>query len=103
MIDNAFRSRNPLFKMSERYQTEKQKRRLKRSKGKPKQFSRDDFYFDKEAMTCRCPAGDEMWCSGDNVKSGERIYRRFVSYLKDCKDCLLQTQCMRKAPNKTGR
>jgi len=46
MADNAFRSRNPLFKISETYATEKEKRRLKRSKGKPKQFCSDDFYFD---------------------------------------------------------
>jgi len=60
MADNAFRSRNPLFQVSETYATEKEKRRLKPSKGKPKQFNRDDFYFDKDTQTCRCPAGKEM-------------------------------------------
>jgi len=44
-----------------------------------------------------------MWCSGENVKSGEHIYTRFVGYLKDCKPCPLQKQCMRKLANKTGR
>jgi len=60
MENNAFRSRNPLLKESKTYQTEKEKRRLKRSKGKPRQFSRDDFYFDKVIMTCRYPAGKSM-------------------------------------------
>ena len=103
IADTQFRSRNPLFKNSETYHTEKEKQRLKRSKGKPRKFTSADFHFDKSKLECRCPAGNEMWCGGDNVKSGERIYTRFVGYLSDCKHCPLQKQCMRKAPNKTGR
>ena len=103
MADTAFRSRNPLFKTSETYQTEKEKRRLKRSKGKPRQFSRDDFYFDKSSLTCRCPAGNEMWLSCKNIENKGKQYTRFLGYLKDCRTCSLQSQCMRKAPNKQGR
>jgi uncharacterized protein (UPF0179 family) len=44
-----------------------------------------------------------MWCSGDGLKNGERSYIRFSGYLKDCKKCPLQSQCMRKVPLKTGR
>jgi hypothetical protein len=44
-----------------------------------------------------------MKCGVDKVKSGKQIYTRFVGYLSDCKNCPLQRQCMRKAPNKTGR
>ncbi len=103
IADTQFRSRNPLFKSSETYHTEKEKRRLKRSKGAPRRFTSTDFHFDKDNQQCRCPAGNEMWCSGDNVNSGKRIYTRFVGYLKDCKYCPLQKQCMRKPPTKTGR
>ena len=103
IADTKFRSRNPLFKVSETYHTEKEKRRLKRSKGKPRLFTSQDFHYDKSTKSCRCPAGNEMWCSGDNLKSADRIYTRFVGYLKDCKSCPLQRQCMRKKPNKTGR
>ena len=103
MADNAFRSRNPLFKMSETYQTEKEKRRLKRSKGKPKQFSRDDFYFDKEAMTCRCPAGKIMWLQSQQIITQGKAYTRFSGFLKHCRVCPLQQQCMRNPPKETGR
>ncbi|NQY89405.1 MAG: transposase [Colwellia sp.] len=103
IADTQFRSRNPLFKTSETYHTEKEKRRLKRSKGRLRLFTSADFHFDNSQQQCRCPAGHEMWCRGDNIKSGKRIYTRFVGYLKDCKQCPLQKQCMRKAPNKTGR
>ncbi len=103
MADTQFRSRNPLFKTSETYHSEKEKRRLKRSKGRARLFTSADFHFDKNKQQCRCPAGNEMWCSGDKIKSGERIYTRFSGYLKNCKQCPLQKQCMRKTPNKTGR
>jgi transposase len=103
MADTAFRSRNPLFKTSETYQTEKEKRRLKRSKGRPKQFSIDDFYLDKDKLTCRCPAGNEMWLSCQNIDVKGKQYIRFQGYLKDCRTCPLQSQCMRKVPKKTGR
>jgi rRNA processing protein Gar1 len=103
MADNAFRSRNPLFKVSETYQTEKEKRRLKRSKGKPKQFSRDDFYFDKDTMSCRCPAGKSMWLQSEQIITQGKAYTRFSGYLKHCRVCHLQQQCMRKPPKEIGR
>jgi len=103
MADNAFRNRNPLFQISETYATEKEKRRLKRSKGKPKQFSGDDFYFDKDTETCRCPAGKDMWLQSNHINVAGKSYTRFTGYLKDCKVCPLRRQCMRKAPTKTGR
>ena len=103
MADNAFRSRNPLFKESETYQTEKEKRRLKRSKGKPKQFSRDDFHFDKATKTCRCPAGKNMWLQSKQIITEGKHYTRFSGFLKHCRVCPLQQQCMRKPPKVTGR
>jgi transposase len=103
MADTAFRSRNPLFKTSETYHTEKEKRRLKRSKGRAKLFTSADFYFDKDKLTCRCPAGNEMWLSIKRLETGDRQYARFTGYLKDCRVCPLQSQCMRKKPNSQGR
>jgi hypothetical protein len=103
IADTRFRSRNPLFKTSETYHTEQEKRRLKRSKGKPRLFTSKDFHYDKTKQQCYCPAGNKMWSGGTALKSGQQIYTRFIGYLKDCKTCTLQPQCMRKVPNKTGR
>jgi len=61
IADTKFRSRNPVFKTSETYQTEQEKRRLKRSKGRPRLFSAKDFHFNKDTMECRCPAGKLLW------------------------------------------
>jgi hypothetical protein len=95
IADNQFRKRNPLFQESETYETEQEKRRLKRRNGKPRLFTCDDFHYDEATQTCRCPAGNEMWRSGINVKSYNQEYTRFCGYLKDCKTCPLQQQCMR--------
>lgn len=103
IADNQFRKRNPLFKESETYETAQEKRRLKRRNGQPRLFTSADFYFDEVTQTCRCPAGNEMWRSGTQVKSYHHEYTRFCGYLNDCKVCPLQQQCMRKAPIKTGR
>ena len=103
MADTAFRSRNPLFQESKTYQTEQEKRRLKRSKGRPRLFNSDDFYFDKLTLTSQCPAGKEMWLSVKNIETAGRQYVRFSGYLKDCRICPLQQQCMRKVPTKQGR
>jgi transposase len=103
IADSQFRKRNPLFKDSETYHTEKEKRRLKRSKGKPRKFTAQDFHYDKDTQTCRCPAGNIMWCSGNNLSSNNKQYTRFTGYLKDCQACPLQVQCMRKPPSDRGR
>lgn len=103
IADNQFRKRNPLFKDSETYHTEKEKRRLKRSKGKPRRFTALDFNYDKDTQTCHCPAGNIMWRSGTSLKSNNKQCTRFTGYLKDCQTCPLQAQCMRKPPTDRGR
>jgi hypothetical protein len=103
IADTAFRSRNPLFQASETYHTEKEKRRLKRRKGKPKLFTPADFYFDEDKSKCICPAGHDMWLSIKQLESGHKQYMRFTGYLKDCRVCPLQRQCMIKTPTKQGR
>jgi len=103
MADTAFRSRNPLFKESETYHTEQEKRRLKRSKGRSRLFNSSDFHFDEKKQICHCPAGKEMWLSVKDVETAGRHYVRYSGYLKDCRVCPLQTQCMRKKPIKQGR
>lgn len=103
IADTQFRKRNPLFKDSETYHTEKEKRRLKRSDGKPRRFTAEDFHYDKATQTCHCPAGNIMWRSGTNLMSNKKQCTRFTGYLKDCKVCPLQAQCMRKPPTDRGR
>jgi len=103
IADTQFRSRNPLFKTSETYHTEQEKRRLKRSKGRARLFSRDDFHFSPSTNTCICPAGKALWLQSPNITTNGKSYSRFTGYLKDCRTCPLQKQCMRNKPKSTGR
>ncbi len=103
MADTQFRSRNPLFKTSETYHTAQEKRRLKRSKGKPRQFTQDDFNFDPVSKHCICPAGKTLWRQSTSIITQGKSYIRFTGYLKDCRVCPLQKQCMRKPSKSTGR
>jgi len=103
MADSAFRSRNPLFNQSETHQTEQEKRRLKRSKGRSRLFNSSDFHFGEKKQTCHCPAGKEIWLSVKDAGTADRDYVRYSGYLKDCRVCLLESQCMRKKPTKQGR
>ena len=45
----------------------------------------------------------EMWLSVKQVETAGRQYVRFSGYLKDCRVCSLQSQCMRKPAVKQGR
>ncbi|MBL4764787.1 MAG: transposase, partial [Colwellia sp.] len=50
-----------------------------------------------------CPAGNSLWLQSESIDVGGKKYRRFTGYLKDCRVCPLQKQCMRKTPQSTGR
>ncbi len=103
LADTQFRSRNPLFQTSETYHTEQEKRRLKRSKGRPRLFTQDNFVFNANTNTCVCPVGKTLWRQSTRIIIQDKSYVRFTGYLKDCRVCPLQRQCMRKPPKATGR
>lgn len=90
IADTQFRSRHPLFKISETYHTEKEKRRLQRSKGRARLFTSNDFHFDEVNMSCRCPAGKTMWLRSPKITTNGKNDSRFTGYLKDCQYCPLQ-------------
>lgn len=54
-------------------------------------------------MTCRCPSGKNMWLQNKIIIYRGKSYTRFSGYLKDCRVCPLQRQCMRNPPKVIGR
>jgi len=103
IADTGFRSRNPLFTQSATYHTEKEKNRKKRSKIKQKRFTPADFNFNKQQMTCVCPAGQPMWLNSENNKIKDKFYYRFEGFLKHCRNCTVQKRCMQKEVKTHGR
>lgn len=93
LADGNFRKRDPRFINRDRYQP---------SSRKNKWFKAEDFHYNAESGECSCPAGKGMW-SGGMRKINNDDYIAFSGYLKDCRQCPLQKQCMRKPPAQQGR
>lgn len=93
IADGNFRKRDPRFKDRDRFQPKARQRQ---------HFSVDAFRYDAHTQQCHCPAGKVMWCHGEYERYGNR-YMTFVGYLKDCRTCPLQKNCMRKPPGDRGR
>ena len=93
IADGNFRKRDPRFIDRDRYQPKARKARW---------FKADDFTYDPDTQTCRCPAGNAMWSGGKRVIDGNH-YRNFTGYLDKCRSCPLLKQCMRKPIKEQGR
>jgi len=94
VADGNFRKRDP------KYQDYK---RFKPKERQAKFFSSSDFTYDPDKNTCHCPRGKEMWCRGPAYEKYGNRYVAFSGYLKDCRDCPLVKQCMRKPIKEIGR
>ena len=103
--DTQFRQRDPLFKESESVQTHKahrQQTRKDKLNGK-KGYPSDRFTLNREAKRCVCPNGHEMMYHGDHFIINNKRYMRFKSFLKNCRECPLQKECMSKPLKEHGR
>ena len=103
--DTQFRQRNPLFKESEsvkKHKTNRQKTRKDKPKGK-RGYTAEKFILNREAKICVCPNGHKMMYHGDHFEINHKRYMRFKSYLKNCRDCPLQHECMKKPVKEHGR
>lgn len=103
--DTHFRQRDPLIGESDtvkRHKAQRQKTRKDKSKGHSG-FSADQFVLNRESKICVCPNGHEMMYHGDHFEINNKRYMRFKSYLKHCRVCPLQSQCMKKPLREHGR
>jgi len=67
-----------------------------KSKREDGTFSREDFTFDQERNVYICPAGKVLTTTGKVATDGETLYYRAKT--RDCRGCLLKSQCCPKAP-----
>jgi transposase len=103
--DNNFRQRDPKFSESDsvkKHKAHRQKTRKDQPKGQLK-YPASDFTVNKEAKICVCPNGHEMMYHGDHFIIGNKRYLRFKSFLKNCRGCPLQSQCMKNSVKEHGR
>lgn len=103
--DNNFRQRDPKFFESEsvrKHKIQRQKTRKDKPQGTLK-FPASDFAVNKKTKVCVCPNGHEMMYHGDHFMINNKRYLRFKSYLKNCRNCPLQSQCMKNPVKEHGR
>ena len=52
---------------------------------------------------CVCPNGKQMLYVGDDFETANGPHMRFRGMQKDCRACLLQSQCMKREVKQQGR
>lgn len=93
IADGNFRKRDPRFADKPRHHP---------APRRSKYFAPGEFDYNPVAGTCRCPAGKMMWKRFEAERDGKQ-YITFTGHLNDCRDCPLQSRCMRRPPKEVGR
>ena len=103
--DNNFRLRDPIFSESESFKKHKENRQATRKDNKKtrKIFGIEDFSVDLEKKEAVCPNGKMMMITSHHFDTAQGPHMRFRGYLKDCRECPLQAQCMKGDVKKQGR
>jgi transposase len=94
VADHGYRSRDPRFVTASRH-------RPKRTS--QKRFTVDEFDFDLEKKTCRCPAGKSMWLRCERARIGNYWFMQFQAHKADCEACPERSLCLRSETQKTPR
>ena len=103
--DTHFRQRDPRIQNSEsvaKHKRNRQKTRKDQRKNTAK-YPSSEFTVNKDAKTCVCPNGYKMMYHGDHFLINNKRYLRFKSFLKNCRVCPLQKQCMKNPVKEHGR
>jgi transposase len=103
--DNQFRKRNPVFSDSDFYKKHKELRKnTRKDKAKTNMAMHSSkFKVSFDSNTCICPAGKELRFLGDDYEGVKGVYSRFRGELEDCRNCSMQSECMRKPVKEKGR
>ena len=98
--DNKYRQRDPQFDNYERF---KKTKNGKLRKVKAKQFSKEQFIYSEKEKTCICPNGETLWIKGERFLRDGKYRIAFQAPLNACRQCPLQTRCMKKPVKENGR
>jgi transposase len=94
VADHGYRSRDPRFQTAVRHRPERKWE---------KRFTVDEFDFDLEKKTCRCPAGKSMWLRCERARIGNYWFMQFQAHKADCEGCSKRSRCLRSESQKTPR
>ena len=95
VADNLFRKRDPRFKTAARYKPDKEKT--------TERFTPKDFIYDRESLTCICPAGKRLYLKQRHVVIRGYQAVCFMGAKRDCGPCPLRSQCLKDPAQSTTR
>lgn len=94
VADTNFRKRDPRF--AEAYKHKPEEKRREPGEHRSPWFQPQDFAFDPDALTCRCPAGKLLRLSSPNaVITGTKAVT-FKGTRATCEKCPLRVKCLRR-------
>jgi transposase len=96
IADTGFRSRDPRFK------GHKEPKHRNRRKEKER-FMRSEFIVDQKNLSCRCPAGHDMWLKAKKARIGHHLFMQFQARERGCAACHLRKRCLKNPNQKTPR
>jgi transposase len=94
IADKQFRQRDPRFAGADRYKERHRKDQAKKT-GRNRLFTTADFVFPEDLSHCICPAGQRLYRSGGQVKTGKFLATKFKGPKSACGPCMLRSACLR--------
>lgn len=97
IADNQWRNRDPRFAHQKRHRDKEDPLWDKRPKAdKPELFTAKDFKPAADLSHCMCPAGKRLYRNGRHKDLNGLEGIHFTGAKRDCLNCALRTQCLRK-------
>lgn len=100
IADNGMRQRDERFAGRDKYKALPDPLYDKAQPRKAKHYQPKDFHFDRNTLTCTCPAGKQLYRNGQNCKHNGFLAIKFQGARQDCLPCGHRARCLRK-PDKT--
>lgn len=95
VADRGYRQRDPAFAQADRYKERARQDKRRREGRMERCFTPQDFTFDEQNRTCRCPAGQSLYRNGRHVVIEGRIGMKFTGAQSVCGPCALRARCLR--------
>jgi transposase len=96
MADRSYRQRDPTFSDYGRYKERHRKEdRRRHTRTRADRFTRQDFFYDEQTDSCRCPAGHVLYRDGKNISLHGFVAIRFRAGKRLCGPCPLRERCFK--------
>ena len=101
IADGNYRRRDAAFARAGRFKERHRQEQRRRSQAEERRrFGPEDCTYDERARTCSCPAGKQLYRSGELIETARYLNVRFKAPKSACRACALRSKCL-KYPERT--